>query len=292
MSTKYTKLRGFRDFLPKEKALRDFAEAKLVEVFKSFNFQPIETPTLEYQELLLGKYGMEADKLVYKFEDNGNRKVALRYDQTVPTARFIVENQNDLPKYFRRYQIQNVFRTEKPQAGRYREFKQCDIDIYGSKSPISDAEILACIYKGYKTLGIEDIKIFINDRQLLVDTITKNNDSNVDVFSIIQSIDKQDKISPEAVREELVSKGLSEEGAMKIWYSIKKLINRVPDNLQQIINLAVNLGVDKNSIIFQPYLARGLDYYTGMILEVRSDSFKEGSLGGGGRYDKDRKSVV
>ena len=132
-------LKGFRDFLPGEKRRSDFVTEKFIQAFKQFGFAPLETPTLEYASLLLGKYGEEADRLVYTFEDKGERRVGLRYDQTVPTARVLAQYQNELPKYFRRYQIQSVFRADKPQKGRYREFTQCDIDIFGTSSPVADA---------------------------------------------------------------------------------------------------------------------------------------------------------
>src|SRR5438552_1272090 len=121
-------LQGFRDFLPDEKRKRNWVTKKVVEIFENFGFEPLETPTVEYASLLLGKYGDEADKLVYSFKDRGDREIALRYDQTVPTARVLAQYYQTLPKYFRRYQIQNVFRADKPQKGRYREFTQCDID--------------------------------------------------------------------------------------------------------------------------------------------------------------------
>lgn len=160
-------LKGFRDFLPKEKKIRDYVQNQIIKVFEKFGFEPIETPTLEYASLLLGKYGDEADKLVYSFQDRGDRNVALRYDQTVPISRVLSQYQNELPKYFRRYQIQNVFRADKPQKGRYREFVQCDCDIFGTQSPIADAELIATYYTVYKTLGFNTIKININDRQTL-----------------------------------------------------------------------------------------------------------------------------
>src|SRR3989337_4262963 len=156
-------LKGFRDLLPAEKRARDFVTKKLVETFENFGFSPLETPTLEYASLLLGKYGKEADKLVYTFKDRGKREVGLRYDQTVPTARVLAQYQGKLPQYFRRYQIQNVFRAEKPQKGRYREFTQCDIDIFGSTSPIADAEIIACTYFAFQNVGYPQLKIYIND---------------------------------------------------------------------------------------------------------------------------------
>src|SRR5579859_5434391 len=160
-------LKGFRDFLPLEKRKRDFVRGKIVEIFERFGFEPLETPTLEYASLLLGKYGEEADKLVYTFEDRGERKVGLRYDQTVPTARVLAQYANDLPRFFRRYQIQNVFRADKPQKGRYREFTQCDVDIFGTTSPLADAEILACTYFAFQNVGYPEIELRVNDRQLL-----------------------------------------------------------------------------------------------------------------------------
>ena len=276
-------LKGFRDITPEQKYVRDVVEQTLVNQFKKYNFVGLETPTLEYQSLLLGKYGSEADKLVYKFKDNGDRDVALRYDQTVPTARYILNNFNNIPKYFRRYQIQNVFRSEKPQKGRYREFKQCDIDIYGSNSPIADAEILSCVYSSFIALNINNIVIKINDRNLLVNTIQSIVNNSINVFSVIQSIDKLDKLTTEDVIKELEAKGLSKQLSLKVINELKNL--KIPDSLNNIIDAAVNLGVNKNSIQFDPYLARGLDYYTGFIFEVKIKNSNLGSLGGGGRYN-------
>lgn len=160
-------LKGFRDFLPEEKRNRNFVMEKIKETFEKFGFEPLETPTLEYSSLLLGKYGDEADKLVYTFEDRGGREIGLRYDQTVPTARVLAQYQNELPRYFRRYQMQNVFRADKPQKGRYREFTQCDIDIFGSTASTTDAEIVACTYEAFKNVGFDNLEIRFNDRQLL-----------------------------------------------------------------------------------------------------------------------------
>ena len=192
-------LKGFRDFLPTEKRKRDYISGIIRATFERHGFEPVETPTLEYASLLLGKYGAEADKLVYKFEDQGERQIGLRYDQTVPTARLLAQYKHTLPKYFRRYQIQNVFRAEKPQKGRFRELTQCDCDIFGSKSPLADAEVLAVFYNVYKNIGLQDIRIVINDRQTLVQNLSPFATETVDVFSIIQSIDKLDKIAAEGV---------------------------------------------------------------------------------------------
>lgn len=276
-------LKGFRDVLPAQKRARDFVLRKLTTVFEQYGFDPIETPTLEYKDTIMGKYGAEADKLVYTFSDRGEREVALRYDQTVPTARFIANNLNDLPMPFRRYQTQNVFRADKPQKGRYREFTQCDIDIFGSMDPIADAEILVCTYAAYSAVGFTNLQIRVNDRRMLVATVEPYATNQVSVFSIIQSIDKLDKISPEDVTRELMNKGLSNVQAVNV---LKDLDSIQPSaNLEQIMSLAVQLGVPTEVLEFTPSLARGLDYYTGMIFEVCIPEFSAGSVCGGGRYD-------
>lgn len=275
-------LKGFRDFLPKEKRARDFVQAKITETFIRFGFEPVETPTLEYASLLLGKYGDEADKLVYSFTDRGQREVALRYDQTVPTARLLAQYQNELPKYFRRYQIQNVFRADKPQKGRYREFTQCDCDIFGSTDPISDAEILACSYQCFAAIGFKEITIRVNDRQTLMSVLSPFVTQAVDVFSLIQSIDKLDKQTPAEVEAELIAKGLSKTAASAVLAELDT--TRCSPTLQMILDLTENLGVPKSDLVFTPTLARGLDYYTGMIFEIGVADAGVSSCGGG-RYD-------
>lgn len=276
-------LKGFRDFLPAEKRRRDRVAASIKRSFERFGFEPLETPTLEYADLLLGKYGAEADKLVYNFTDRGERSVALRYDQTVPTARVLSQYQNELGKGFRRFQIQNVFRADKPQKGRYREFTQCDADIFGVSSPLADAEILAVYAAIYQDLGLTDLIIELNDRETLTSTLTPFSTELISVTSIIQSIDKLDKMSEAEVKNELVGKGLSNDMANQALSSIK---NAQPSaNLQEIINAATQLGVREATLRFNPALARGLDYYTGMIFEGKIPGMS-GSVGGGGRYDR------
>lgn len=276
-------LKGFRDLMPAEKRQRDFVAGKIIEAFQKFGFEPLETPTLEYAELLLDKYGEEADKLVYTFEDRGGRKIGLRYDQTVPTARILAQYRNNLPKFFRRYQIQNVFRADKPQQGRYREFTQCDIDIFGSTSPLVDAEILACTFAAYQNIGFKEIQLKINDRKTLLDALEPFATIQVDVFSIIQSVDKLDKQTPQEVAAELVKKGLETKQAQAALGALENL--KPSENLQAIINQANLLGVPEESLAFSPALARGLDYYTGMIFEIILPGYEVGSCGGGGRYD-------
>jgi histidyl-tRNA synthetase len=275
--------KGFRDFLPQEKRKRDYVAAKVKEIFERFGFEPLETPTLEYASLLLGKYGAEADKLVYTFTDKGGRELGLRYDQTVPTARVLAQYSQQLPKYFRRYQIQNVYRADKPQQGRFREFAQCDIDIFGSRSPLADAEILACSYFAFANVGYPTIKLKLNDRQVLFETLKPYATSAVSVLSIIQSVDKLDKNDETAVLTELSKKGLPLETAKKALTAIQKA--QETTNLKQIMQAAAALGVPQESLEFSPTTARGLDYYTGMIFEVIVPEYAGGSLGGGGRYD-------
>lgn len=277
-------LKGFRDFLPKDKRIRDFVEDTIKETFEIFGFEPIQTPTLEYASLLMGKYGDEADKLVYSFEDQGGRKIALRYDQTVPTSRVLSQYQNELPKYFRRYQIQSVFRADKPQKGRFREFTQCDCDIFESNSTVIDAELLAVYYSVYQNLGLKSIKLYINDRETLMNTITPFATEEVNIFSIIQSVDKLDKLTEKAVVKELVEKGLYENNAKEV---LKEITNaQMSKSLAQTVQRAIELGVEPEALIFTPALARGLDYYTGIIFEGKIPEYSGGSVGGGGRYDK------
>ena len=290
MKNKIQTLKGFRDFLPGEKRKRDYVISKIKEVFDLYGFEPLETPTLEYASLLLGKYGEEADKLVYKFKDRGGREVALKYDQTVPTARILAQYQNQLPKYFRRYQIQNVFRADNPQKGRYREFTQCDIDIFGSSSPLADAEILACTYFAIKNIFPNNVsvKIFINERQSLIELLKPFTNDKVDVYSIIRSLDKLDKLPKDQVKQELEQKGLSEEQVENIFEQTQS--TSPPEKIKKIIELAEGLGIPKDIVIqYSNILARGLDYYTGMIFEVTivkgGSLIYVGSIAGGGRYD-------
>lgn len=274
-------LKGFRDFLPEEKRQRDFVALKIRETFELFGFEPMETPTLEYADLLLGKYGEEADRLVYTFEDRGGRKVGLKYDQTVPTARVLAQYRNELPKFFRRYQMQNVYRAENPQKGRYREFAQCDIDIFGTKSEITDAEILACTYFAYRNVGFKNPKLLINSRKVLFDALAPFANDMADVYSIIQTIDKLDKKGEDDVLNELRDKGVGNpEEAL---YSIKSA--RPDKNLQNILDILRKYNVSEEDCSFNPLIARGLDYYTGMVFEVRIPEYSGGSVGGGGRYD-------
>lgn len=258
-------LKGFRDFLPKEARKRQYVIDTLKKVFESYGFEPLETPALEYEEVLLGKYGEEGDKLMYRFEDNGKRRVALRYDQTVPLARVVAQYGNKLPMPFKRYQIQNVFRAENTQKGRYREFLQCDIDTVGANSSLADAEVIAVAAKSLEALGFTNYKILINDR------------------SNFEGISKQDIIALDKLKKigkEEVSKLLSDPSILD------RIQTKQPtENIAIILSLLPKLGVEPLKCEFSPTLARGLDYYTSLIFEIEIEGYAAGSVCGGGRYD-------
>lgn len=261
-------LKGFRDFLPQGAKKRQYVINTLKGVFESYGFEPLETPALEYEEVLLGKYGDEGDKLMYRFEDNGQRKIALRYDQTVPLARVVAQYQNELSMPFKRYQIQNVWRADNTQKGRFREFLQCDIDTVGQSSRTADAEIIVIIAKSLEKLGFKNFKILVGDRKLF-EGIPQ---------AAITIIDKLKKIGEEKVLAELKDRGLDE----KILSKIKN--SKPSSDIELILGIAQEFGV-ADKVYFEPTLARGLNYYTGMILEVEVEGFNAGSVGGGGRYD-------
>lgn len=277
-------LKGFRDFLPQQANVRKKVKELLVETFESFGYELLETPTLEFQSVLLGKYGDEADKLVYKFDDPGKRKVGLRYDLTVPLARVVSQYKYQLSLPFKRYQIQNVFRADKPQKGRYREITQCDIDIIGSSSPLADAEIVAIIEKCLTRLGFAEFTIRINSRQVLFTVMEQAGVPKEKVLSVIQSIDKLDKKTREEVEAELNTKGITSKTIRQIFSSLEKA--RPDKYLQEVINSLSELNVRKSSWKFDPTLARGLEYYTGPIFETMVTKPKIGSITGGGRYDQ------
>lgn len=269
-------LKGFRDFLPEQAKKRQYVINTLKGVFESFGFAPLETPALEYEEVLLGKYGEEGDKLMYRFTDNGDRKVALRYDQTVPLSRVIAQYGSELSMPFKRYQIQNVWRAENTQKGRFREFLQCDCDIVGSSSPLSDAEVIAVAAKAVQTLGFSKFKVLVNDRTTF---------AGLPIAAII-AVDKLKKIGPEGVANELLGKGIAKTSD-EAYAVLKGIEEKQPtQRLQDIFSTLETLGVSKDQYEYTPTLARGLDYYTGLIFEIEIDGYTAGSVCGGGRYDK------
>ncbi len=268
-------LKGFRDFLASDAKKRQYVMTTLRKVFESYGFEPLETPTLEYEELLSGKYGDEGDKLMYKFEDNGKRGVAMRYDLTVPLSRVVAQYQNTLPTPFKRYQMQSVWRADNTQKGRFREFTQCDVDIVASTSALSDAETVSVIQECLTKLGFKNTKILLNDRSVFEGL----------PMTAITAIDKLEKIGEDGVCDELVERNItkSREEAYNLLQSITQ--KQPTKKLSEIFTTLERLGITKENYSFSPTLARGLDYYTGLIFEIKSPDYPYGSLGGGGRYD-------
>lgn len=287
-------LKGFRDFLPAQMAVREYVINIFKEVFTSFGFEPLQTPTLEYADVLMGKYGEEADKLLYTFEDRGGRKIGLNYDLTVPTARVLTQYQ-DLPKPFKRYQIQSSYRAENTQKGRYRQFTQCDVDTIGTTSPLSDAEIIAVIYTAITKLGFSEVQIYLNSRKILFTIMEKAGIAEDKWLTTLQTVDKMDKLSEEALDEELASKGL---GGRLFTQTIKPHLEEVTNSwaeidpsLKEVYDAALKMGVKEENLKIKTSIVRGLDYYTGTIYEAVIPDGGVGSVAGGGRYDNLIKSL-
>lgn len=276
-------LKGFRDFLPETMAVRNYVKNLLIDTFETFGFQPLETPALEYASTLMGKYGSEGDKLVYTFKDQGGRDIGLRYDLTVPVSRVLAQYSNQIPLPFKRYQIQPVWRAENTQKGRYREILQCDIDIFGPKSPVNDAEIIALIYNILQKLNFKRYSIRINSRAVLyrlLDSAGIKTNQN----SVLQSIDKINKIGESGVKDELNSKGLIDTQINLLLDYIKKA--QPDDYLKAVFDQIKIFNVPSSVYCFDPSMIRGLDYYTGPIFETYVEEPKIGSITGGGRYDQ------
>lgn len=283
MKTNLKTLKGFRDLLPQDAIIKQEVIKILKDIFESFGFQPLETPAIEYTDTLLGKYGKGADKLVYTFKDKGNREVALRYDLTVPVCKVMAMYQNQLPAPFKRYQIQSVFRADKPQRGRFREFTQCDVDIFGVPSPLADGEIVAIIYSSLKKLGFKEFVTNINSRDILFGILERSAITDKkSQFEVLQIIDKLDKRPKEAVKENL-AKITSLEKANAVF---KEIQNAKPNKeLEEIFEFLKSSKIPSDYYKFNPSMVRGLDYYTGAIFETYVNKPKIGSITGGGRYD-------
>jgi len=266
-------LKGFRDFLPAEAAKRKWLRDKLAGIFGSWGFAPLETPTLEPLEIFVGAIG-EDEKLFFKFKDQGERDVALRYDQTVPTCRVIAQYQNQLTFPFKRYQIQPAFRAEKPQKGRYREFTQADADIFGIKTPDADAEVIALSLEVYKQLGFNNALVRINSRALFKDM----------PYEAIVAIDKIKKIGDEGVLAEMEKKGIPQEKAREYLSYVKNL--QPNEEISFILNYLKNYGFSDDWYSFDPTIARSFSYSMGPIWEVEiPDAGYNMSVLGGERYD-------
>jgi histidyl-tRNA synthetase len=296
-------LQGMRDFLPERMILRHWVIGQLRTVFESFGFEPLDTPAVEYAETLMGKYGEEADKLIYRFEDRGGRPVGLRYDLTVPLAR-VVASYPELPKPFKRYQMGPAWRAERPQKGRYREFWQCDVDTVGTTSVLADAELPMVVATALSRLGFRQYTIRINNRKVLsalAETLGVTGEATLALF---RSLDKLDKIGVAGVTAELTERGLSAEVSRRLFdfvettgsnedvlRGLRQRLGGHPraaegiDELEQIAGALSASGISESSYRFDLSMIRGLDYYTGPIFETTVEEPKIGSLSGGGRYD-------
>jgi histidyl-tRNA synthetase len=275
---------GTRDFLPEEMEKRQKAIDTIRAIFERYGFSPAETPAFEYAELLEDKYG-EEEKLIYKFEDLGGRKLALRYDLTVPLVRMVGMNQ--LPMPFKRYNIARVWRFDRPQKGRYREFWQCDVDIVGVESMKADAEIISCAIDALEALGLKGFKFKINNRKLLDDILTKIGIPKDKEIAVFRALDKLEKQGEKSVKKELKDAGVEriEELFKALRLDVSGMRGLVGDTegLKELEELFALLKLSGKKVEFDLSMVRGLDYYTGPIFEVELGSY--GSIAGGGRYD-------
>jgi histidyl-tRNA synthetase len=300
-------LKGFQDTLPNAAIQRREMVSKIESVFCSFGFAPIDTPALEYTEILLGKGSNEADKQMFRFNDQGGRDVSMRFDLTIPLARFAALHQNELTFPFKRYHIAPVWRAEKPQKGRYREFIQCDFDTIGTDSKTADAEIVAVICSALEKIKI-DHQVRINNRKIL-NGVLENLSVRDRSASVLRAIDKLEKIGKEAVEKELaeearlnasqiesvfkyveLSKGNLEAEILfkelKIYLGASELGLQGLSELMEVYATAQDFGCKKEDLEIDLTIARGLDYYTGTVFETRLRKLPTiGSICSGGRYD-------
>lgn len=316
--------RGTRDFGPEIMAKRTYILDTIKHVFKKFGFLSLETPAVENLSVLMGKYGEEGDKLLFKILNSGDfakklkqedfdngapamlSKVAekgLRYDLTVPFARFVAMNRHDLAMPFKRFQVQPVWRADRPQRGRYREFYQCDADVVGTDSLLCEAEIILMLNEAFKKLRLPDFAIKVNNRKILTG-ITEAIGADGREGELCVAIDKLDKIGKEKVEEELLQRGFSTESiaslqtlfelpdgnmealaALKTWLSETEIGLKGIAELEDVLKMVSDFGLEDNHVKLDFTLARGLSYYTGAIFEVQAIGVKMGSISGGGRYD-------
>lgn len=317
--------KGTRDFNPEQVAKRNYIFSTIKTCFETFGFQPIETPSFENSETLMGKYGEEGDRLIFKilnsgdflskvnnqlYADKNSNKItssisekALRYDLTVPFARYVVQHQNEIEFPFKRYQMQPVWRADRPQKGRFREFYQCDADVVGSESLWQEVEFVQLYDTVFDALGLKGTTIKINNRKILsgIAEVIGASDKLID-FTV--ALDKLDKIGEEKVKEEMLGKGIPQNVIDKLQplfsltggfdsqiESLKQILSTSKEGkkgieeLQFINNAIQSLGLKTSTLQLDVTLARGLNYYTGAIFEVSApEGVKMGSIGGGGRY--------
>ncbi len=317
--------KGTRDFSPAEMVKRNFIFDAIKSVFRKYGYQQIETPSMENLSTLTGKYGDEGDKLMFKILNSGDylskvdpakltnansnqlisdiSEKALRYDLTVPFARYVVQHQNEITFPFKRFQVQPVWRADRPQKGRYREFFQCDADVVGSDSLLNEAEFILIYDEALSSLGLKDFTIKINNRKILsgiAEVIGKSDN----IIDLTVAIDKLDKIGLDGVIKELLEKGFTPEDIEKLkpvillegtnitkLQSLREALTdsaiglKGCDEIEEVFNYINNFKLQNATIELDITLARGLNYYTGAIFEVKTNEVQMGSIGGGGRYD-------
>ena len=295
-------LRGFRDFLPEQMMLRQTVIARFREVFERHGFEPIDTPVLEYFETLTGN--LDDEKLIYHFEDQGGREVGMRFDLTVPLARFVAQHRNELIFPFKRYHIAPVWRADRPQRGRFREFWQCDADIVGTKSMLADADVVSIIVESLQAVNMPGFVVRINHRKLLESLARYAGAADEQAGSVYRAIDKLDKIGADGVVEELNAAGIEAEAADRIIEllsltgppdvvlgRLSELLQNVDlagpaiDELAELFEYLAALGVPADHYALDLSLARGMGYYTGPVFEAHVREGNIGSLAGAGRYD-------
>ncbi len=317
--------RGTRDFSPAEMVKRNYIFDTIKKVFRKYGYQQIETPAMENLSTLMGKYGDEGDKLIFKILNSGDflskvdanklttqnsqlitpeiSEKALRYDLTVPFARYVVMHQSEITFPFKRFQVQPVWRADRPQKGRYREFYQCDADVVGSDSLLNEAEFILIYDEALSNLGLKDFTIKINNRKIL-SGIAETIDKIDSIIDLTVAIDKLDKIGFDGVIKELLEKGFTEADIEKLrpvillegtntekLESLRKALKKSAiglqgcDEVETIFTYLKSFNLQKATVELDITLARGLNYYTGAIFEVKTNEAVMGSIGGGGRYD-------
>jgi len=308
MTTRTEPARGMRDFLPDDIRRRAYVIGVITRVYERYGFEPLETPAVENLDTLMGKYGEEGNQLIFKIlkrgvhESSGEADLALRYDLTVPLARVVAQHQSKLPRLFKRYQIQPVWRADRPARGRFREFYQCDVDALGSTAPAVEAELCAAVSDALIELGFSDFVIRINHRQLLTALLGAAGVPADKHGDALVAIDKLDKIGADGVTREFAQRGIGAEAGSALlamfrsgdqagaeFERLARFVGGDPagqlalDNLRAITTLAAHTSAAEK-LRLDPTLARGLSYYTGAIMEINVADLA-GSLGGGGRYD-------
>src|SRR3954465_4109249 len=309
--------RGMRDFLPEDVRRRQYVIDLVRRTYERYGFQGLETPALENIETLMGKYGEEGNKLIFKVlrrgehDSSGETDLALRYDPTVPLARVVAEHRGKLPRFFKRYQIQPVWRADRPSRGRFREFYQCDVDAIGSTSPVVEAEVCSAVSDVLQELGFADFVIRINHRGLLRGMLDTFGVPGALHDQALVAVDKLDKIGREGVKAELAARGIGEAAAERLLTAFdhpaaggaepdpaahesvvawaREQVGDHPEGLAAVANLTEILRLCRSTsaaahVTLDASLARGLSYYTGAIMETAVPDLA-GSLGGGGRYD-------